>query len=649
MRFPLRLLFFLLLLPLVTFGQPGINYQKIAVDYLRKSQYIDALEYLNLAIRKDPSVPELYYLRGYAKYGLDDYIGAEMDYTQSIGISPYLADVFTNRAIVRSQLQNYRGSMEDFDRAMELDTANGEIWYHRARTNLVQKKHYSCIVDCNRAIELKFVDEGVYILRAAAELEIKRYAEAIGDLGEALKINPQNGYVYVQRALVRVEMNEPDSALADFNRAVDLDSLNTYALFNRALAWLKKPDKAAALRDLNRVIAISPYNSYAYYNRAIVLIELGEKRGAIHDFEIVSKLDPKNIVSHYYRGKLRADVGDYPGALADFDKTIELLPDYTDAWFDRYEVKLKLRDTKGAEEDYRQALELSRKNHLNPDSLKTGKKDYLKSLVKLSGDFEVMNSMNSKIQNQSVDIQMKPMFAILLWKANLAKVAYYDVYKKDHYFTNILTFTSHQGLIGDSLLRREVALQTELIDSAGSDADRHFRRAVACCQLRMYEPAIADLNRVLESDPGYVAAWFSRAGARYELLGQIRVQEEYPQEIILGMPAPKPPTPALPATLEHTYEAVISDLDRALALDPGFAFAWYNRGYINSKMGNYHASIDDFSKAIALRAGFAEAHYNRGLMHILLMENHQGCLDLSRAGELGITEAYRVMKRYCYK
>ena len=34
---------------------------------------------------------------------------------------------------------------------------------------------------------------------------------------------------------------------------------------------------------------------------------------------------------------------------------------------------------------------------------------------------------------------------------------------------------------------------------------------------------------------------------------------------------------------------------------------------------------------------------------ILLSENHNGCRDLSRAGELGVTDAYRVMKRYCYK
>ena len=630
-------------------GQVGSNFRQSAVDHLRKGEYVEALEYLNAAIQKESSVPELYFLRGYAKYGLDDFMGAEQDYTRSIDLSPYLADVFTNRAIVRSQLENFKGAMEDFDKAVEMDASNGEVWFHRARTNLLLKKNYSCIVDCNKAIQLRYQGESVYILRASAEQEIKRYNEAIEDLGMARKINPANGYVFTQRGLVWIELNKTDSAIADFSRAVDLDSVNTYAVFNRALALLKKPDQAAALKDLNTVIRISPYNSYAYYNRAIVLIGMKEKRGAIRDFDIVSKLDPKNIVSYYYRSRLKSELGDYTSALEDLDKTIALLPDYTDAWYDRYEIKLKLRDTKGAQADYRQALELTRRNHLNPDSLQAGRKDYLKSLVKLSGDFEEMNTMNSKLQNQSIDIQLKPMFRILLWKADFGKIKLYDVYKKEHYFTNILTLTNESGLIRDSLLRYELSRQTRLIDSAGSNPDFHFRRAISYFQLHNYELAMTDLNAVLAADSGYIAAWFSLANARYELIQVINSQDDFQQELIMGKTAPKPQQPNLSASLEHTYSAVIHELDKSLALDPAFSFAWYNRGCVNSRMGNYRASIDDFSRAIALRNDFAEAWYNRGLMSILLSENHQGCLDLSRAGELGITDAYKVMKRYCYK
>jgi tetratricopeptide (TPR) repeat protein len=86
-----------------------------------------------------------------------------------------------------------------------------------------------------------------------------------------------------------------------------------------------------------------------------------------------------------------------------------------------------------------------------------------------------------------------------------------------------------------------------------------------------------------------------------------------------------------------------------LSLDPDFAFAWYNRAIVFSRKGEFRKALNDFSKAIEHLSGFAEAYYNRGLISILLNENLSGCEDLSHAGELGILDAYRVIKRTCYR
>jgi len=44
-----------------------------------------------------------------------------------------------------------------------------------------------------------------------------------------------------------------------------------------------------------------------------------------------------------------------------------------------------------------------------------------------------------------------------------------------------------------------------------------------------------------------------------------------------------------------------------------------------------------------------QAYYNRGLTLIYLQDNEKGCLDMSKAGELGMQEAYPVIKKYCTK
>lgn len=648
------LIFFAFCFLMMLSGKAGLSqvsqvYRQEAIKAIQAGNFTGALEVLGMAIVREPLNAENFYLRGYTKYALDDYLGAEMDYTRSIDLSPYSADVFAQRAIVRTQMENYGGAMEDFARALEMDPGNGEIWFHRARANIIQKKTYSCIVDCNKALELNFRNESVYMLKAGAETEIKRYDEAMENLNAALKLSPESSNVYSRRGMLNVEMKRMDSAIRDFDEAIRLDSTNALAIFNRALAWLQLENDPAALQDLSTVIRLSPYNSYAWYNRAILLIGIKDYYGAIRDFEMVSRLDPRNIISHFYRSKLKTEVKDYEGALADLDKTIDLLPEYTEAWYDRYELKMKMNDKAGARDDYNQAMALSKKNHLNPDSLKSDRLNDLKDLTKLSGDFEQMNAMSAKFQNQAVDIRLLPQYSLLLWKAGFDRIRLYDVYQRPHYPFSILALTNQPGVISDSILMEATALPAIFNDSPEPPDSALFRRAIALHHLRKYELAIRDLDQLIVTDSVDVTLWFSRACSRYELIHQIMLQEEMQREFPASELTQKPAPVATSAGVEHTYEMVLADYDRALKLDPGFAFGWYNRGFINATMGNYREALDDFSKAVTMQDNLAEAWYNRGLIGILLQENHNGCKDLSRAGELGIKDAYRVMKRYCYK
>ena len=60
-------------------------------------------------------------------------------------------------------------------------------------------------------------------------------------------------------------------------------------------------------------------------------------------------------------------------------------------------------------------------------------------------------------------------------------------------------------------------------------------------------------------------------------------------------------------------------------------------------------AIAQYTKAIDLYPSLAEAWYNRGLVLIYVQDKEKGCLDLSKAGELGIGDAYNVISRYCDK
>ena len=76
---------------------------------------------------------------------------------------------------------------------------------------------------------------------------------------------------------------------------------------------------------------------------------------------------------------------------------------------------------------------------------------------------------------------------------------------------------------------------------------------------------------------------------------------------------------------------------------------YLDKGIAKGELGDYRGAIQDFNKALELDPiGFdQEAYYGRGASKINLGQKDSGCLDMSKAGELGYSEAYEIIKEYC--
>ena len=66
-------------------------------------------------------------------------------------------------------------------------------------------------------------------------------------------------------------------------------------------------------------------------------------------------------------------------------------------------------------------------------------------------------------------------------------------------------------------------------------------------------------------------------------------------------------------------------------------------------LGSIRKAVDDYDKAISLDPKLAEAYYNRGIANINLGKKDTGISDLSKAGELGLYNAYSAIKKYSKK
>ena len=87
-------------------------------------------------------------------------------------------------------------------------------------------------------------------------------------------------------------------------------------------------------------------------------------------------------------------------------------------------------------------------------------------------------------------------------------------------------------------------------------------------------------------------------------------------------------------------------MNKAIKLYPDLAEAYYNRGNLMAISGKLPEAYDDYTRAIERNPNLGEAYYNRGLVQIFMKDTRKGCMDLSKAGELGIAAAYDILRQF---
>ena len=102
-------------------------------------------------------------------------------------------------------------------------------------------------------------------------------------------------------------------------------------------------------------------------------------------------------------------------------------------------------------------------------------------------------------------------------------------------------------------------------------------------------------------------------------------------------------------TRQYDYTDAIEDMKSASEIVDGLPYIYYNLGNLYCLSSEHVNSIDSYTKAIELYPYMGDAYFNRGLVLIYLKDMEKGCIDLSRAGELGVQDAYGVIKKYCEK
>lgn len=622
-------------------------------DMVMDSRYREAIETLNILLRADPDAYEGYFWRGIAKYHLDDLLGAERDFTLTLAKNPVYTNAYQFRALTRSRLGNYDDAMKDFDEAIELRPDYPAPYYSRGVTNILTGRYREAVDDFNMYMRFNQRDADAYTNRGTAYLHLQDTVAAYEDFGRAIRTNREYPRGYLERGSLYMEQGRYDEALADFDTAVRCDTSYIPAYFSRAMVYYRKHNLQAALADFDRVLELDPTSSVTYFNRALVRTETGDYNRALEDYDQVAAYSPGNVIVYYNRAGLRFRLGELQGALEDYDRAIELYPDFANAYLGRASVKYLLRDSEGAERDrsvaerkiaeYRARLEGESEVSFADTSRQF---DKLLSFDTQLSDGPVRNTaMGTKER-----ITLRPSYGFTLRsdaEPGRGLILHPGEAEAEEFIASLGDASVVFGCEGSdmaaaALVRKDEAVSAD-IAANGSRWQAYFMRGMTQALLKQYTNAVGALSTAITLSPRNPFLYIARSAVQAEMTDFISSMDNGYSRI---SPESDRSARMRDAARTYDYDEAISDLNKAAKLNPNLPCIYYNRGNLFALSGRFPEAFEEYSHAIALDPGLAEAYFNRGLVQIYMKDTRKGLLDISKAGELGIGEAYDLLRLY---
>lgn len=622
-------------------------------EYIVEGKYRQAIESLNILLRSHPDQEEGYFLRGVAKYNLNDLHGSMRDFSLVLEKNEVYTLAYQYRGIVRSRLGLYDEALQDFKAAIEMRPNFAGSYYSRAVTLFLNQQFDAAIKDYDTFIRLEPLSVDGYVNRGNAKLYIKDTVAAMKDFNRAIQVNPYHDDGFLRRGVLLLAQGETEKGINDINTALKIDSTTAIGYFYRGMGHNTLGNIELALNDFDRAIEHDPTNSVAIFNRAILRSQIGDYNRAIEDYELVVNQNPQNVLVYYNRAAVYAQIGEFHKAIADYSKAIEIYGDFANAYLYRSSLKATLGDKKGYAADKKKAEQLIQEYrntlHKEGDSAFADTSARFSSIINFNADFDDQNlsRLNSRTLNKYRPL---PMYRITMMSKKDSILTHdptafhneeYRIAMLELGDENLALTYKQSDLQNWQLMEKEIkySSNTQSNNLSQNLISEVFNLGVLNTLMRQYSTAMDYYSFLISEDTKNGLVYLNRAVTEAEMTEFLAsLQGDYQSVSVQNNPAER--LHAVKNDKEVNFDKVFSDLRSAARLMPTMAHIYYNLGYMYTVKGDLPLAVENYTKAIELYQYFGEAYYNRGLVQLTLHEKEKGALDLSRAGELGIQNAY---------
>ncbi|MCI7556582.1 MAG: tetratricopeptide repeat protein [Bacteroidales bacterium] len=662
----------LLLLSIAQVADAQMNTDRLTAigrNALYFEDYVVSIQYFNQVIKLKPYLAEPYLYRAIAKTQLGDLNGAELDCNRALQNSPFLVGAYYTRGFVYKLMKEYAKAEADFTEALNFVPENKTYLMLRADVRSLQQHYDAALEDIDFLIRKEPEGASLLFEKGVILLQKKDTLDALDYIQQAVKHDSQNASYWSAKGVVNSMLGREDEALFDITQSINLGSTWAGDFINRGILYYKKHNFRSAMADYDKAVELSPRDAHVYYNRGILREELGDYNRALEDFDQALYLDPENTEIHYQRGITNMQLRQWADAEADFEALIQKYPYFLPSYYLAAQAKTELGNKKGAFVYRQKAADLEKNKEkiqaqqVNTDvqnadaqpQKKDRRREFSNHAAQNQGEMEqtdkYANITRGAVQRKDADVVNQPNIVLSYYAQRdpIRHKPYFhyltDDINREAYLPSPLHFTIQEIALTAEMVNRHFAeiskltttieqlRQEDLLQKSPKEKEQashiFFARAIEFALVQDYSSAIEDASySLLLADNPIV--YFCRANWRYKLLEYQRsAGEEITKEY-----------------LKLEFEMILRDYDQVILNHPDFAFAAYNKANMLCAQKDFRAAIDYYSMAIERDPELAEAYFNRGLTYIYIDETKKGLEDLSKAGELGIYQAYNLMAKF---
>ena len=449
-------------------------------------------------------------------------------------------------------------------------------------------------------------------------LSRKQWRDADEQLSKAIHLKPNTVGNYVNRALARYNINNIRGAMADYDKAIEIDPNNFLAHYNRGQLRVQVGDDNRAITDFDFIIQHEPKNFMAIFNRALLLDRTGDLRGAIRDYTTVINQFPNFWTGLHYRAQCYRRLGMTARAEQDEFRIFQAQNNK------HFGIQQRWSASKTREVRKQSEIDMDKYNQMVVADEQTVEHEY-------------SSEYRGKVQNRKTDDELMPMFVLAFGQAANG-IRSYTAFDPELEKINTLKksddnlyLVCNRGSLTEEQSNRYFALIDKLCDDIAASTDINLvrpllmKRAAAYLQTQNLDDAINDFTTYISSDSTSAMAFWQRAVCQ-SMMNDFNASQGIDVKLKTAR--------------------TLDDFNQAARLNPNSAFILYDRANFYASRKDYAHAIDDYTEALRIDPNLAEAYYNRGIVRQLSGNTNGGIADLSKAGELGLFDAYSVIRKY---